>query len=122
MDDIADTLADWQVIKLVSEEDDGYEVGHALIVHSRSGIGYLERRQVLLRLAGLVGECGIEDNCVKVDILTDLTLREALVGVAALLVLLLDALLHLAISLVAGHFVELICVDAFFFWRFLAVL
>lgn len=30
---IADTLANWQVIKLVSEEDDGYEVGNALVVH-----------------------------------------------------------------------------------------
>ena len=32
-DDIADTLADWQVIKLVSEEDDGYEVDNALVIH-----------------------------------------------------------------------------------------
>ena len=65
-------------------------------------------------------ECGIKDNCVKVDILTNLTLRETLIGVAALLVFLLDAFLHLAISLVAAHFSFVFVL--IFFAIFLAVL
>ena len=64
-------------------------------------------------------ECGIKDNCVKVDVLTNLTFRETLIGVAALFVFLLNAFLHLAISLVAAHF-SYVFVLIFLrdFWRY----
>jgi len=58
-DNVANSLADGKVFELVSKEDDADVVEDACAVHAIRGVDNLERRQVLLRLEGLMGECGI---------------------------------------------------------------
>lgn len=73
-DDVADTLADRQVVKLVCEEDYSREVDDSLSINSAGGICDFESSQILLGLVRLVGEGGVEDDCVKIDVFADLAL------------------------------------------------
>eukprot|EP00353_Schmidingerella_taraikaensis_P010044 CAMPEP_0185573704 /NCGR_PEP_ID=MMETSP0434-20130131/5343_1 /TAXON_ID=626734 ORGANISM="Favella taraikaensis, Strain Fe Narragansett Bay" /NCGR_SAMPLE_ID=MMETSP0434 /ASSEMBLY_ACC=CAM_ASM_000379 /LENGTH=206 /DNA_ID=CAMNT_0028190013 /DNA_START=938 /DNA_END=1553 /DNA_ORIENTATION=- len=85
-DDVADTLAHRQVVKLVCEENDSDVVKNALTVDAVGHVDNLKGAQILLGLEGLVRESGVDDHGVKVDIVANLALVQTLVRVAALLV------------------------------------
>ena len=66
--DVSDSLWDWQIFKLIGEEDQSTEIDGA--IHSVDGaalIGYLEGKHVLLRLKALMRELSIQNDSVEMQ-------------------------------------------------------
>jgi len=85
--DVSNSLTDWQILKLISEEDDRNKVDDSCTVHSLSHVSDFKGDQVFLGFARLMRECGIEHNRIEVDIFSYVALRQLLVDVASLFIL-----------------------------------